>query len=292
MPSSPLLEGMVAVVVPLEMEIGLDRRFAEVRAEVVEACRRATEAGNHGQDLIVRYPQLRRVAALRRLRPWDLAVGVVHDEQAARRAGHEALGGVVTLQIRARDGALRWFHDAARLVPEQVERMTGHVLELAQAALEPAAQEVSARSLNMLPAGERTLLLDTWNRTEAPYPSERCIHELFEEQVRRDPAAIAVEQGEVRLSYGELNARANRLAHRLIGSGVRPDDRVALCVERSPAMVVGLLAVLKAGGAYVPLDPGYPRERLGWLLGDAEPRLVLADGAGRTALGGRCRVAR
>ncbi|WP_214477765.1 AMP-binding protein, partial [Mesorhizobium sp. dw_380] len=71
----------------------------------------------------------------------------------------------------------------------------------------------------------------------------------------------------------------------LIGLGVKPDDRVGLCVERSPAMVIGLLAVLKAGGAYVPLDPGYPRERLGWLVSDADPRLVLVDKSGRAALG-------
>ncbi|MCF1496581.1 amino acid adenylation domain-containing protein, partial [Agrobacterium vitis] len=77
------------------------------------------------------------------------------------------------------------------------------------------------------------------------------------------------------LSYGELNARANRLAHHLRGLGVRPDDRVAICVERSLDMVVALLAVLKAGGAYVPLDPDYPAERLAFMLADSAPRLLL-----------------
>ncbi|MDN5920797.1 MAG: amino acid adenylation domain-containing protein, partial [Pseudonocardia sp.] len=132
---------------------------------------------------------------------------------------------------------------------------------------------------------ERRLLLEEWNRTERAYPSERCVHQLFEEQVRREPAAVAVEHDGALLSYGELNARANRLAHRLIQLGVGPDTLVAICVERSAVMVVGLLAILKAGGAYVPLDPGYPPERLAWLLGDAAPALVLADAAGRDALG-------
>ncbi|WP_460021950.1 AMP-binding protein, partial [Methylobacterium phyllosphaerae] len=135
---------------------------------------------------------------------------------------------------------------------------------------------------------ERELLLETWNRTEAAYPSELCVHQLFEEQVRRSPDATALVQDEVSLSYGELNRRANRLAHHLIGLGVRPDERVAICLERSPAMVVGLLAILKAGGAYVPLDPAYPSERLGRILADAGPRLLLTDGVGRAVLGEAC----
>ncbi|WP_186048870.1 AMP-binding protein, partial [Burkholderia gladioli] len=83
----------------------------------------------------------------------------------------------------------------------------------------------------------------------------------------------------------QLNAQANRLAHELIALGVRPDSRVALCVERSPALVIGLLAILKAGGAYLPLDPAYPPERLAYILADADPAIVLADAAGRAALG-------
>ncbi|WP_323155625.1 AMP-binding protein, partial [Pseudomonas alvandae] len=117
------------------------------------------------------------------------------------------------------------------------------------------------------------------------YSVHLCIHQLFEEQVARSPEATAlIFEGEV-LSYGELNARANRLAHRLIALGVRPDQRVAICVERSPAMVIGLMAILKAGGAYVPLDPEYSGERLAFILGDTTQALVLADAAGRHALG-------
>ncbi|WP_120296879.1 amino acid adenylation domain-containing protein, partial [Rhizobium sp. WW_1] len=157
-------------------------------------------------------------------------------------------------------------------------------LESLSQALEDAP-ETALRSLDVLPADERLQLVEGWNATVHDYGSDLCIHELFEAQVRQDADAIAVVQGDVEVSYGELNARANRLAHRLIGLGVGPDDRVGLCVERSVGMVVGLLAVLKAGGAYVPLDPGYPRERLGWVVADADPRLVLVDGTGRSALG-------
>ncbi|MQU79461.1 amino acid adenylation domain-containing protein, partial [Sinorhizobium medicae] len=135
-----------------------------------------------------------------------------------------------------------------------------------------------------LPPEERTYLLEDLNRTAAAYPSELCIHQLFEAQVQKAPEAVAVVHEGERLSYGELNGRANRLAHHLIGLGVRPDQPVAICLERSPAMVVGLLAILKAGGAYVPLDPAYPGPRLNQVLADAAPRLLLCDAAGRAAL--------
>jgi amino acid adenylation domain-containing protein len=126
--------------------------------------------------------------------------------------------------------------------------------------------------------------LQQWNATQASYPQNKCIHELFEEQADRTPQAIAVICEEREVSYGELNAHANRLAHHLRRKGVQPDDRVAICVERSVEMVVGLLAILKAGGGYVPLDPNYPPERLGYMLTDSEPVAVFCDTAGQEAL--------
>nr|MCA0807247.1 amino acid adenylation domain-containing protein [Rhizobium sp. T1473] len=171
--------------------------------------------------------------------------------------------------------------------PISADRVCGYMqqaLEALSEALEQAPDR-PVRALDILPSDERTYLLEELNRTDADYPSDLCIHELFEQQVRRTPEAVAVVHEGEALSYGELNARANRLAHHLIGLGVRPDDRVAICVERSPAMVVGLLAILKAGGAYVPLDPAYPGPRLNQVLADAAPKLLLADTAGRAALG-------
>ncbi|WP_457811528.1 amino acid adenylation domain-containing protein [Sinorhizobium meliloti] len=171
--------------------------------------------------------------------------------------------------------------------PISADRVCGYmqqVLEQLAEALEHAPNR-PVRDLDILPAAERTYLLEDLNRTAADYPSERCIHELFEQQVRRAPEAVALVHEEERLSYGELNARANRLAHHLIALGVRPDQPVAICLERSPAMVVGLLAILKAGGAYLPLDPAYPSARLRQIVEDAAPRLLLCDAAGRAALG-------
>ncbi|WP_338861466.1 amino acid adenylation domain-containing protein [Mycetohabitans rhizoxinica] len=139
--------------------------------------------------------------------------------------------------------------------------------------------------IDILTSRERTLLLETRNATTVSYPAHLCIHQLFEAQVERTPDASALVYENHVLTYAALNARANRLAHQLIELGVKPDTRVAICAERSPAIVVGLLAILKAGGAYVPLDPAYPAERLAHILADAGPTILFADAAGRQALG-------
>src|SRR5271157_5342415 len=114
----------------------------------------------------------------------------------------------------------------------------------------------------MLDAAERHRVLVAWNDTRQDYPRGACIHELFEAQAARTPEAVALIAGERQLSYGELNAQANRVAHELRSLGVKPDERVGICAERSAEMVIGLLGILKAGGAYVPLDPIYPSARL------------------------------
>ncbi|MFL6964670.1 amino acid adenylation domain-containing protein [Pseudomonas alvandae] len=164
-----------------------------------------------------------------------------------------------------------------------IERHVGYLKTVLAEMTRDASQTVA--KIDLLDVPERTLLLKTWNSIDESCPAHLCMHQLFEEQVAHSPEATAlIFEGEV-LSYGELNARANRLAHRLIALGVRPDQRVAICVERSPAMVIGLMAILKAGGAYVPLDPEYSGERLAFILGDTTPALVLADAAGRHALG-------
>ncbi len=116
-----------------------------------------------------------------------------------------------------------------------------------------------------------------WNDTEADYPKDKCIHQLFEEQAERTPDAVAVVYEDQQLTYRELNARANQLAHYLKKLGVGPDVLVGICVERSLEMIVGLLGILKAGGAYVPLDPKYPRERLAFMLEDAQIEVLLTQ---------------
>ena len=156
-----------------------------------------------------------------------------------------------------------------------LERYLGYLRTLLQAMAADESQTIDR--LTLLPASERHQLLYEWNDTAAEFPSDKCIHELFQEQVDRTPDATAVVFEEASLSYGELNRRANQLAHHLRELGVRPDARVAICVERGFEMIVALLAVLKAGGAYVPLDPTYPVERLRYMLDDSAPTALLTQ---------------
>ncbi|MBD1887684.1 AMP-binding protein [Microcoleus vaginatus] len=124
--------------------------------------------------------------------------------------------------------------------------------------------EQQLRSEENLTDAERHKLLVEWNNTTREYPHDRCIHQLFEEQVKRTPDAVAVVLEEQQLTYLELNARANQLAHYLQGLGVGPEVLVGICVERSIEMIVGVLGVLKAGGAYVPIDRSYPSKRIAY----------------------------
>jgi non-ribosomal peptide synthetase component F len=144
------------------------------------------------------------------------------------------------------------------------------------AALENAP-DTPLQGLEVMPAEEREQVLYGWNDTAADYPSDQCVHQLFEQQVARTPDAVALVFEDNELSYAELNRRANQLAHHLRELGVRPDDRVALCVERGFEMIVAILAVLKAGGAYVPLDPAYPADRLRFMLDDSQPVALLTQ---------------
>ena len=131
--------------------------------------------------------------------------------------------------------------------------------------------------LPMLTELEQQTLLVDWNDTFVEYPQQECIHQLFEAQVKRTPDAIAVVFESEQLTYCELNARANQLAHYLCSLGVGPEVLVGICVERSLSMVIGLLGILKAGGAYVPLDPGYPQERLAFMLENAQMPVLLTQ---------------
>ncbi|MBV9791335.1 MAG: amino acid adenylation domain-containing protein, partial [Chloroflexi bacterium] len=128
----------------------------------------------------------------------------------------------------------------------------------------------------LLSDAERRRLLVEWNATATDYP-QSCAHLLFEAQVERRPDAIALAYGELELSYRELNTRANQLAWHLRSLGVRPESRVAICLERSPQMIVGLLGIWKAGGVYVPLDPAYPQDRLHYMLQDSGAAVLLMD---------------
>ncbi|MEO5731668.1 MAG: amino acid adenylation domain-containing protein, partial [Byssovorax sp.] len=157
-----------------------------------------------------------------------------------------------------------------------IERMLGHLGTL----LESVAKTPSARlgELQLLRDEERQRLLGAWNDTAAAFSTDEAIHELFEAQADATPEQLALVAGHDRLTFRELDRRANQLAHHLRGLGVGPESVVGLAVSRSAGMIVGLLGILKAGGAYVPLDPAYPKPRLAEILGEAGAAVVVTEG--------------
>ncbi|MBE4753746.1 amino acid adenylation domain-containing protein, partial [Corallococcus sp. ZKHCc1 1396] len=152
-------------------------------------------------------------------------------------------------------------------------RLAGHLRVLLAAAVE--APDAPVFRLPWLTSDEREQVLVAWNDTTRPFPADSTVAARFALQAARHPESIAVEDGDERLTYAGLDARANQLAHVLRAHGVGPDVPVALCLERSVGFVVTVLAILKAGGAYVPLDASYPAQRLGFMLEDSRPRLLL-----------------
>jgi amino acid adenylation domain-containing protein len=162
-------------------------------------------------------------------------------------------------------------------------RMLGHLQTLLEGII--ANPDLSLSHLPLLTEAERHQLLVEWNDTQADYPQDLCAHQLFEAHAERTPEALAVvfastaarHEEEQRLTYAELNRRANQLAHYLQTLGVGPEVCVGLCLERSPEMIVGLLGILKSGGAYVPLDPEYPEERLAFMMEDSQVPVLLTQ---------------
>jgi amino acid adenylation domain-containing protein len=168
-----------------------------------------------------------------------------------------------------------WCYNSDLFDATTITRIGEHFQTLLQAIV--ANQEMRISELPLLSPAQRHQLLVEWNDTQVDYPHDLCIYELFEEQVERNPDAVAVTFEEQQLTYHELNCRANQLAHYLQSLGVGADVLVGICVERSLEMIVGLLGILKAGGAYVPLDPEYPTERLRFMWADAQVSVLLTQ---------------
>jgi amino acid adenylation domain-containing protein len=180
-----------------------------------------------------------------------------------------------SLDLLTTDVQLRLEYNAARLSAADVEAFGGYYLRAFEAMVSEPSGDYLSHSL--LSAGERHRLLSRWDDARREYPEGATLHGLFEEQAARAPEAEALCRGSERVNYGELAARADRLARRLRSLGVGPESRVGVLMNRSTEMVVALLGVLKAGGAYVPLDPSYPPERLRYMSEDAGVSVLLTQ---------------
>ena len=190
---------------------------------------------------------------------------------------------VLSLKRRT-DGVLvaHWEYAAALFSQSTIERMAAHFEQLLRGILTQPKQPIF--HLPLLTPAESSLMLHTWNDTKTPLPVDLA-HTLFEQQVEKTPEETAVYFNEQKLTYAELNRRANQLAHYLAQLHLQPDEIVGICIERSPEMIMALLAVLKAGGAYLPLDPTYPQNRLRNMIVDSGTRLILTQGKYQSLLG-------
>jgi amino acid adenylation domain-containing protein len=183
----------------------------------------------------------------------------------------------LTLSVAEKDGLLigLWNYNTDLFDAQTIARMNEHLQILLEGIVANPEQPIC--QLPILTGPERHQLLVEWNQTQTDYPQDKCLHQLFEAQVERTPDAVAVVFEGQQLTYRELNNQANQLAHYLRSRGVRSGVLVGLYLERSLAMVVGLWGILKAGGAYVPLDPAYPKDRVAYILVDAEAKVLIAD---------------
>ncbi|OLP20313.1 hypothetical protein BST81_00820 [Leptolyngbya sp. 'hensonii'] len=200
-------------------------------------------------------------------------------------AQHEAAKFDQTLTLVEVDQQIKCYleYNTDLFEPATMQRLIGHFQTLLAAIVENPHQKLA--QLPVLTPPERQQLLLDWNQSALEFqPLGTCMHALFEAQVARSPAAIAVQFLEVQLTYQALNERANQLAHHLISLGVGPDQLVGICVERSPDLIVAVLGTLKAGGAYVPLDPAYPSDRIGYILDDAQISVLLTQAPLRSKL--------
>ncbi|MGA9381124.1 MAG: amino acid adenylation domain-containing protein, partial [Phormidium sp.] len=282
------IEGLIGFFVntlSLRFDLSTEPTFESLLAQVKQVTQNAYEHQDLPFEMLVEQLQVERnldrnplvqvVFALQNApsSPWDLP-GVRVEEMAT------AVESVrVDLEVHLWDESSglggfccynRDLFDRATII-----RMMQHFQMLLAAIVENSQQSVAL--LPMLTTQERHQLLIEWNNTQTDYPVDKCLHQLFEEQVEKTPDAVALVFEEQQLTYAQLNIRANKLAHYLRYEGVGADVLVGICVERSIEMIVGILGILKAGGAYLPLDPEYPRERLHFILEDAGISLLLTQ---------------
>lgn len=255
---------------PLRVQAQPDWSLAQccqaISAELELIKKRYTYAG----DIMARYPELSSKPELAPGLTWPVAVELaktLNDDQAQPRSEF-------SLVISKEN--CRWVYDPNLFDEASITRMLDQFTTLLN-NLAAASAETPLWRLSLLPPAEQHRLLRAWNDTRADYPRQQCFHHCFAAQAEQTPEAIAASYAGGKLTYAELNRRANQLAHHLEALGVGPETLVGICVERSIEMMVGLLGILKAGGAYLPLDPTYPPERLAFMLSDAQALVLLTQ---------------
>ncbi|MEG3959019.1 amino acid adenylation domain-containing protein [Microcoleus sp. herbarium2] len=265
------LENLFASHVPCRVNIGYEQSFEEVFEDFSKQVKLTKLHLTYARDLVRRYPALRSLSQVNCEQMFPVIV-----ERVEKLDNYQAEhGNELTLVIASDGKECFWFYNTEALDGESIARMQDQFAIFLGGIVTDSAPCVA--EIPLLSDQERHKILVDWNDTQADYPKDKCIHQLFEAQVEQTPDAVAVVFEDEQLTYKELNKRANQLAHHLGNLGVGPEVLVGICVERSLEMIVGLLGVLKAGGAYVPLDPAYPSERLAFMLEDSQVAVLLTQ---------------
>jgi len=256
--------------VPLRADVAMDAGFDALVASVGAELERVRTRGTYPRDTIARHPQLAANA-----QAIASALGRVTIDVAASVADYTPPANAALAVALGQDGEMVWCADARVLGSATIASMQRQFGIFLAGVAGSSATPIGAQPL--LSEDERKRIVSDVNATAVDFRRDACVHQLFEEQAARTPNAPAVCYLEQTLSYAELDARANQLAHRLVALGVGPDSLVAVSVERSAEMLVATLGVIKAGGAYVPLDPTYPRDRLALMLEDSGAKVLVTQ---------------
>lgn len=271
---SPLkdMEGIFATDVPLKIFIEHEKSFEDIFYAVQEQVKLTKKRKTYTRDIMARYISLRSKANLQEYLPsvFIERLETLHDYKTPH-------GSELTLVIQENGIECFWFYNEEVFDQESVVQIQHGFTTFLQSIVSDPQQPIS--HLPILTKTEQYRLLVEWNATKSKYPLEQCLHQLFETQVERTPEAIAVIYEGEQLSYQELNAHVNRLAHQLREHGIGPEKLVALLAERGIPFLISILAIFKAGGAYLPLDPHHPPARLRRLIEISQCSIVLATTA-------------
>lgn len=257
----PHAPGYLSTWVPLRLEAPSDQSFSDFAEHCSTALEKARRYPAFALDLIARDPTIKGLTV----------------PQIGLSQGADFIEGSAVTVLLAKDGGLTLWHDATQLPSEAAAQLAQRLQGVLDALGDASAPDTLLGWLPIMSPAEREQVLYGWNDTRCDYERQTCVHQFFEAQVRRTPEATAVVfEGEM-LTYAELNARANRVGHRLQGMGVKPGTLVGLYTQRSLDLLVGALAIQKAGGAYVPLDPAYPADRVALYIEDSGAPVILAQ---------------
>lgn len=264
-------EAFFASHVPLRVDVEYEQMFREFYKAVQQRIESTRAQGSYARDIVFRDPRLREVLSHHSGAGLPVAIERVEGLSGYQPKWDAEL--VVVIPDHGKECI--WFYDEEVLDETAIGRMqeqfTILLNDIAMGLDRPIAE------LSILPEQESQMLLTEWHGAGMAYPQDTCLHHLFEAQAKRTPDAEALVFENERLTYRELNRRANQVAHRLRALGVGPETLVGLCAKRSLEMVVGVLGILKSGGAYVPLDAAYPQERLSFMLEDTQASLLLTQ---------------